>query len=177
VFFTSAAPLTPVAVSGEPSLFEYREGNVYLISDGRDVSATGSVSSVRLYGIDPSGSDVFFTTADQLVPQAADTQQALYDAREEGGFPAPSLTPGCLGETCRGSGSESSVLSLGGTSVQIAGENPREAIPATAVGIKPRSKRVAIARARRLARALKVCDRLSGRRRSRCRMRARKRYQ
>jgi hypothetical protein len=176
VFFTSAAPLTPLAVSGEPSLFEYREGSVYLISDGRDASVTDLVPSVRLYGIDPDGSNVFFTTAEQLVPQAADTQQALYDAREEGGFAAPSLTPGCLGETCRGSGNESPMLWPVGATVQTGGESSREVVPATSGAIKRRSKRVAVARANRLARALRVCDRLSARRRPGCRMRARKRY-
>lgn len=176
VFFTSAAPLTPLAVSGEPSLFEYREGNVYLISDGRDMSVTDTIPSVQLYGADPSGNDVFFTTADQLVPQAADTQQALYDAREEGGFAAPSLAAGCLGETCRGSGNESQGLSPGGTSAQIGGENSYEMAPTTSVATKPRSNRVAAMRAKRLARALRACDRLSVGHRRGCRIRARKRY-
>jgi hypothetical protein len=157
VFFTSAAPLTPLAVSGQPSLFEYREGNVYLISDGRDSAAVaGGVAAVQLYGIDPSGSDVFFTTADGLVPQAADTQQALYDAREEGGFPAPSLPSGCFGETCRGSSGETPALALAGTGAQAG-----ESAPASSQTVpRPPLSASAVARARRLARALKVCARL-----------------
>jgi hypothetical protein len=130
VFFTSAAPLTPLAVSGQPSVFEYREGNVYLISDGQDGATTaGGVSAVQLYGIDPSGANVFFTTADRLVPQAADTQQALYDAREEGGFPAPSQSRECLGETCRGATGESPSPISFGTLAQ-AGESSASPAPA-----------------------------------------------
>ena len=176
VFFTSAAPLTPLALSGKQSLFEYQDGNVYLISDGRDASATNKVPSVQLYGIDPSGHDVFFTTADQLVPQAADTQQALYDAREEGGFAPPSLAPGCLGETCRGSVGESPAPSLGGTISQIGEESSPEGPSTPSLVIRPPSKQTRVARAKLLARALRACDRLSARRRHGCRVRARRRY-
>lgn len=177
VFFTSAAPLTPLAVSGQPSLFEYSEGNVYLISDGHDTSTVeGGLPAVQLYGANPSGSDVFFTTVDQLTPQAADTQQAIYDAREEGGFPAPALAPGCLGETCRGATGEAPAVVLDGTSAQ-AGEEGLTVAPATGpIVTTPASKRGSAARARQLARALKECARFPRRRRAGCRAAARRRY-
>jgi hypothetical protein len=172
VFFTSAASLTPLAVSGEPSVFEYSKGNVYLISDGADASLTGGgAPAVQLYGSDASGSNVFFTTADKLVPQAADTEQTLYDAREEGGFAAPVLSPGCLGETCRGSFADAPVVgSPPGTSTQAAGDNL-----VGASGARPTS--AATTRSLRLARALKACNRLRRRSRAQCRVRARKRYE
>ncbi|MGH2910967.1 MAG: hypothetical protein ACRDJ3_00675 [Solirubrobacteraceae bacterium] len=171
VFFTSAAQLTPLAVSGEPSVFEYSKGNVYLLSDGADASLIGGgAPTVQLYGSDALGSNVFFTTADGLVPQAADTEQTLYDAREEGGFAAPVLAPGCMGETCRGSFADVPALgSPPGTSTQVAGDN--------LVGV-PGAKRtpVATAKSLHLARALKACNRLRRRKRAQCRVRARKRY-
>jgi hypothetical protein len=171
VFFTSAAPLTPLAVSGQPSVFEYREGNVYLVSDGRDAASASGLSAVQLYGTDPSGADVFFTTADQLVPQAADTQQALYDAREEGGFPAPTLAPGCIGETCRGATGEAPAPTAIGTAAQPV-EQPEAAAPA---GLA--LARVPHPGARgKLARALRACHRLRAKRRRACVARARRRY-
>lgn len=106
VFFQSAAGLVSQAEVGPTSVYEYRAGAVFLLSDGHDANLQGvepSEPSVRFLGTDPSGGDAFFTEVDHLVPEAAGTQQTLYDAREAGGFPAPTLEPGCLGETCRGS--------------------------------------------------------------------------
>jgi hypothetical protein len=112
VFFTTAGRLTPEAVRGDTNVYEYREGNVYLISDGRDGSTqvNGVASAVGLVGVNPSGADVLFTSADALVPQDAESQVVLYDAREAGGFPAPVLAPGCVGETCQGTPSTPPVV-------------------------------------------------------------------
>jgi hypothetical protein len=97
------------------NVYEWHAGHVYLISDGRDVSKdTGQdgscdganvndlSSSVCLLGTDESGADVFFSTADQLVPQDTDTELDYYDARIDGGFPAPAVSPPCVGEDCHG---------------------------------------------------------------------------
>jgi hypothetical protein len=176
VFFTSAAPLTPLAVSGAPSLFEYREGNVYLISDGRDTATATTEPAVKLYGTTPSGSDVFFTTADRLVPQAADTQQALYDAREEGGFPAPSLPAGCLGETCRGGTAALSVSLPVGTVAQAPEAALETRSSLTAKVVRRPVKGAPKSRARALTRALRACDRQRGVRRRRCKADAKRRY-
>jgi hypothetical protein len=176
VFFTSTAPLTSLAVSGASSLFEYREGNVYLISDGRDTSTVTAEPAVKLYGTTPSGSDVFFTTADQLVPQAADTQQALYDAREEGGFPAPSLPAGCIGETCRGPTGEAQSFTPDSTVSQAP-----EAASAAPPSVKSTAGPLPVKHARglgakALARARRICARMKGSRRRRCEKSAEKRY-
>lgn len=85
------------------NVYEYRGGNVYLISDGRDATMNNiTESNVELSGIDASGGDVYFSTADSLVPQDTDTQVDIYDAREGGGFAAPSLSTPCQGDACRG---------------------------------------------------------------------------
>jgi hypothetical protein len=116
VFFASAATLAPQAKGGATNVYEYREGDIYMVSGGNDASSFGESPTVGLFGIAPGGRDVFFTTASQLVPQGGETQMALYDARDEGGFPASVLETGCIGETCRGpSGAAAQSLSPGST--------------------------------------------------------------
>jgi hypothetical protein len=52
-------------------------------------------------GASESGSDVFFTTRDQLVPADQDELEDMYDARVDGGF--QELTPpACTGTGCQG---------------------------------------------------------------------------
>lgn len=148
VFFESPTGLTPAAANDvktgvgvgtgrtyyEENIYEWHLGRVYLISDGRDTGATGAgtaVSDVRLIGSDASGANVFFTTADQLAPSDTDTQVDVYDARVDGGFPAPVEPHGCVEGECRGAGSLAPVLGepisqafegAGNTSSQPAGK-------------------------------------------------------
>jgi hypothetical protein len=120
VFFTSPVGLTPRALNDVPlaksevsnsaryaeNVYEWHEGRVFLVSDGRDTSAYGSVSNVTLIGTDATGADVFFTTADQLVPQDTDTEVDIYDARictaSEPCPPPPAEAIACEGEGCHG---------------------------------------------------------------------------
>jgi DNA-binding beta-propeller fold protein YncE len=128
VFFESPVGLTPralndvqVAIFGHPeyaeNVYEWHEGHVHLISDGRDTSAlapgfghppvSAGLSAVELIGSDATGANVFFTTADRLVAQDTDTQLDFYDARIcTQGDPCvagPSAAAaGCVGEECRG---------------------------------------------------------------------------
>lgn len=102
VFFTSEDGLTPQALSGVVNVYEYHEGQVALISDGHDSVSILEGSAVELVGTNESGQDVFFRTADRLVPQDGDTQVDIYDARSEGGFPAPAVEPSCAEDPCQG---------------------------------------------------------------------------
>lgn len=111
VFFESADALTPQALDDQPdelgeptpNIYEYRNGNIYLISDSRDISVVYSGPSVQLIGSSASGGDLFFGTSDPLMTQDADTQQDVYDARVEGGFPASTgAAPACEEENCSG---------------------------------------------------------------------------
>jgi hypothetical protein len=115
VFFESPLALTPSALNNAcayeafgtceaPALnvYEWEEGSVHLLSDGLDSHSRFRFSATDLIGATPSGGDVFFTTADQLVPQDTDTQVDIYDARENGGFVAPRTPFVCSGETCQG---------------------------------------------------------------------------
>ncbi len=104
VFFQSPTALTPQALNNQTTVsgvlienvYEYRDGEVYLISDGRDTSF------VRLIGISASGGDVFFETADSLVAQDTSTQRSIYDARVDGGFLASATPAPCNEEVCQG---------------------------------------------------------------------------
>ena len=90
VFFQSPVALTAQAPHG--GVYEYHEGRVSLIA------AEGT-----LIGTSASGGDVFFSTAQQMLPQDTDTQVDFYDARVDGGFPAPVVAVGCVGDACQGS--------------------------------------------------------------------------
>jgi hypothetical protein len=171
VFFTSGASLTPQAQVGATNVYEYREGGVHLISDGHDASLAGKAPTVQLLGVDPSGADAFFLTADALVPQDEETQAVLYDAREEGGFPAPTLAAGCGGEACRGPSGATSPPPAPGSASQPGGEN---LLPPTSTAAK--STATSLARGRKFAEALKACRRKPTSKRPACVRRAIKRY-
>ncbi len=105
VFFSSpdqltVGALTPVTTRGpqapmalvweyEPNVYEYEDGGVHLIAP-----------SAVLLNSTPSGSDVFFDTFAQVLPQDRDGSPDVYDARVDGGFPV--LPPPCLGSACQG---------------------------------------------------------------------------
>ncbi|HEY5343056.1 MAG TPA: hypothetical protein VIJ66_05295 [Solirubrobacteraceae bacterium] len=87
----------------------WHDGTVSLISDGQDPEGADQARSL-LVGtsvpqISPSGSDVFFTTDTQLVGQDTDQLADVYDARINGGFPAPTPESSCSGEACQGTAS------------------------------------------------------------------------
>jgi hypothetical protein len=144
VFFQSADGLTPQALNdvaidsfGDKAnnVYEYHNGQVFLISDGQDVSVggSGSSSAVELIGTSASGRDVFFTTGDQLVPQDGDTQQDVYDARSEGGFASPPTATACQGEVCRGALSAMPPIFTAASATQAGGDNLAPAAPTVAV--------------------------------------------
>jgi hypothetical protein len=174
IFFTSAAGLTSEATIGDTSVYEHTAGGVYLVSGGHDASLISGASAVQLFGIDQSGEDALFLSAEQLVPQDSETQQTLYDAREQGGFPAPALATGCAGETCRGVAGATPQLQQPGTVSQVGGDNlppPGEPKPAEQPKPKP------LTRAEELAKALKTCKKDKARKkRLVCEQRARTKY-
>lgn len=125
VFFESPVALAPGALNDvrvgtgvdestptyAQNVYEYHDGRVYLISDGKDTGnvateAAANASDVKLIGSDATGANVFFATSDRLVPQDTDTELDYYDARIcTAGDPcitAPSVPAGCLGEGCHG---------------------------------------------------------------------------
>ncbi len=140
VVFESEAALTHDALLGYGNVYEYHDGVLSLISDGQDRShRDGGGTSVQLVGMDGSGQDIFFTTADPLAPQDGDTQEDVYDARVDGGFLPPS-TQACRSEGCQGPLAPSlpdiTPVSFG----QSAGEQVSEPPPAAKVKAKPKPK-------------------------------------
>ena len=97
LFFDSHDPLLPHASNGLTNVYEYENGHLYLISDG-----AGRYGSDFL-DASANGKDVFFTTADGLLPSDQDERVDVYDARVEGGFPVPASPSTCdNGDSCKG---------------------------------------------------------------------------
>ncbi len=139
IVFSTAEPLSPDAVNGLVNVYEWHEGSgVSLISSGS--SLTGDADAV----ISPSGRDVFFQTAAQLVPQDTDEDVDVYDARLEGpgeGFPVAAAEPEpCSGDACQGPLTNPAPLLVPGSVSQAPGGNFAAPVPATTV--KPKAKPV-----------------------------------
>jgi hypothetical protein len=181
VFFYSSTGLTERALNNEVllcgeeeegecvfrvranNIYEYHAGHVYLLSDGQDRHSEFTGSAVQMIGASPSGTDVFFQTADQLVPQDTDTQQDVYDARIDGGFPGLPSPASCQ-ETCQGALTPPpSPLSAASTTFSGPGNAPPPTpVPAATPKPKPPT------RAQKLAKALEACKRRPKRQRAAC---------
>jgi hypothetical protein len=193
VFFLSTYALTPGALENQTAgcaeeeegecvseiiaenVYEAEGGQVYLMSDGQDDHVAFRSDAVQLVGATPSGSDVFFTTADSLVRQDTDSGGDIYDARTEGGFPAPSTTAACASD-CQGAGGPAPAFQPAASTLESVTENvPAPVSPPVSSGQKAESA-VQI-RAERLKSALKACRRKRDRRkRAACEKQSRRRY-
>jgi Tol biopolymer transport system component len=117
VFFTSAEQLVPADTNAAADVYEYdaESGEIVLISSGK--AETPSLFS----DASESGTDVFFTTRQQLVGIDQDENTDVYDARVGGGIaaqnPAPAAPP-CTGSECRVPGTASLEALTPGSSQQ-----------------------------------------------------------
>ena len=155
VFFESSDGLTPQALNHvqihpigaelvelelgpfyAENVYEYHDGNVYLISDGRDVSSGLVNPLVSLLGSDPSGRDVFFTTTDELASGDSDTQLDIYDARVDGGFSGGGSPVECVADACQGALSGAPVLLSPGSEFQAGGNPPLAGSSVSPVKVK-----------------------------------------
>jgi hypothetical protein len=129
---------------------------------------------VWLIGATPSGSDVFFTTADPLVPGDTDTQVDIYDARVDGGFPAPTTPRSCEGEGCQGPPATPPVFGAPGSAIFSGNGN---LAPLVAANPPPAKRTAAQIRAEKLSKALKACrTKHNKEKRAFCEKQAKKRY-
>lgn len=163
LFFSTQDPVLPEDTDGTSDVYEYRGGNIGLISPGsaEDEAVFADTSE--------KGNDVFFTTRQQLVPADKDQIIDLYDARVEG-RPEEAALSQCSGEGCHEPVTSS--LFQAPISAAFAGSgNLAPPTPQPAVVHKP------LTRAQKLAKALKVCRaRHNKHRRAVCTMRARRLY-
>jgi hypothetical protein len=168
VFFDTRDPLVPQDTNGRRDVYEYdaTTGRVSLISSGRSSSDSLFVEAT------PSGSDVYFTTRQQLVGIDSDEAADLYDARVGGGIAAqsPYTQIACGGEACRGA--------FGGTPGALSFASSLFAGAGNLAPSPSRKGKAAPSRSKRLAKALGACRHKHHRRaqRKRCEASARKRY-
>ncbi len=142
VVFSTSGVLSPRAVndltgrqSAPLDVYEWRDGQVGLISTGH------SLASDEQPAITPSGRDVFFTSTEGILPQDTDGLRSLYDARIDGGFPAPPVPAGgCNGDSCQGPPSVPELLGAPASATFSGLGNPTPAAPTPAVKPKPKSK-------------------------------------
>jgi hypothetical protein len=101
VFFDTQESLLAQDTNGRADVYEWHEdptsheGALGLITTGQDTSDSFFLDS------SPDGKNVFFGTHARLVPADQDNQGNLYDARIEGGFPAPLGAGPCEGDACQ----------------------------------------------------------------------------
>jgi hypothetical protein len=148
LFFDSSDALVPHAKDGRRNVYEYENGHVYAISD----VAGGSES----FFMDASanGENVFFGTADDLLPQVTSNNVDVYDARVDGGFPVTVAPLACTtAEACRTASPPTPSVFGAGPSETFSG--PGNLAPPPPAVVKPKP----LTRAQKLAKALKVCKR------------------
>ena len=193
VFFGSVDDLTEGAMAAEEgganSVYEYHStgsvsaGNVYLISDGKDVTQGFDLpKGDELFGTDTSGGDVFFITGDPLLSADTNSGEDVYDARVVGGFPEPAIPAGCVGEECQGAAARLPLSGFPGSVSAVAGGNitsPAEEKPPVLGEPRgpPQPTKKRLTRAQKLANALRVCAKdKPKKRRATCKAQARRRY-
>ncbi len=89
LFFNSSDALVPHASDGRKNVYEYEDGHVFAISD-----VAGGYESFFM-DASADGNNVFFATADQLLPEDQSNNVVVYDARVDGGFPVAPVAPSC----------------------------------------------------------------------------------
>lgn len=185
VFFQTPTGLTPTAlndVCGQESfgscqaaagnVYEWKAGHVYLLSDGQDTNVFLTETATKLVGADPSGANVFITSASPLVPSDTDTQADLYDVRTDGGFSNPAVVVPCTVECQPGVSNPPGFASSATTGMFGEGDITPTTRPPVA---KPAARRQPTRR-QLLAQALRRCRGKAGTKRQACERHARKRY-
>lgn len=136
VFFESPEALVAGDRDAAVDVYEWQEtpmgGELALISSGNATEYTqvSNGSTVpppnMLMGVSSGGADVFFAATDPLVPGApVGGAQTIYDARVDGGFPAPPPPPPpCVEEGCRPPASVPPPLGGSATAVLEGAGNP-----------------------------------------------------
>jgi WD40-like Beta Propeller Repeat len=118
VVFESLDALLPRDVNGVRDIYEWRAGDLSLISSGQAVQPS------TLLGVTPDGSDILFETGETLVPQGQESGGlSIYDARVDGGLAVQQVRPplDCQGEACQGEPTDPPGFSAAGSSTLRSG--------------------------------------------------------
>ena len=109
-------------------------GCTHLISAGEDVGPE------RFLGASANGDDVFFSSAAQLVPQAAPEFTNIYDAHVDGGFPSTAPSVECT--SCQGVGSPPPQFNTPASETFTGASNPAAPAGSTTAAppVKPKPK-------------------------------------
>jgi hypothetical protein len=218
LFFDSPDALVPDDVNGKEDVYEYEppgvpsgvhectadgatfqpraQGCVGLVSSGTSTHESAFLDASESGGEGgqaDGGGDVFFVTAEKLVPQDTDTSFDVYDAHEctavspcivpEQSAPPPvcETTDACRPPAKPAPSPSPGTISTEGTSasdnVTPPSPAPSPTPKAASNGFKSADKPRTLTRAQKLSRALKVCRKLKKKRqRAACEAQARKRY-
>jgi DNA-binding beta-propeller fold protein YncE len=139
-------------------------GCVGLISSGTSPEQSSFIDASE------SGNDVFFLTDAKLVGGDFDTSHDYYDARVGGGFPESAKPVECSGDSCQSLVAAPEDPTPGSLSFQGPGNLAQPVASTTSGKAKP------LTRARKLARALKACEKRPKRRRLACIRQAHRAY-
>ncbi len=151
LFFDSSDALVPHASDGRENVYEYEHGHVYPISN-----VTGGHESFFLdSGEGPNGEEggnVFFATADQLLPEDVGNNVVVYDARIGGGFPVVASVPACSNaDSCKPPESAQPEVFGAPASATFSGPGNPVAPPSPSpTVVKPKTKTVKCAKGERL---------------------------
>lgn len=98
VFETNAA-LSAADTNGAADVYLWSDGNVELVSDGKDPAGVGPN-----FMISSAGDEIAFSTSRQLVPEDVDTVVSTYVARSGSDVERALVptTPTCTGDACQG---------------------------------------------------------------------------
>lgn len=170
LLFTTTAPLVRQDTNGRSDVYEFEAGAPHLISGGTGESPAVFADATA------SGSDVFFTTGQQLVTQDQDGIVNIFDAKVDGGRPAvttpvPCSTPeGCGQQAPQTPGFQAPASTTPSGQGNLAPPPPSS-------GAGPPKKTAAQVRAEKLTKALRACRRKRpGHKRALCEKTARKAY-
>jgi hypothetical protein len=172
IFFDTPSKLVPQDVNGVRDVYEWEAGTDYLISSG-----VGDKESAYLDN-DSSGENVFFATAQGLVPGDTDEAYDIYDARiPRSGDNAPPTAVPCKGSICQGPPSTPQLLSPPASETF---DGPGDLVSTKPSGSPAKSTTPSkgTTSKQKLQKALSACKRRfhNSRKRAECNRRARKRY-
>ncbi len=169
LFFDSRDALVPHASDGRQNVYEYEDGRIHAISD-----VAGGFESFFL-DASINGDNVFFGSADQLLPEDTSNNVAVWDARVNGGFPVTVAPAACdNADSCKPPPTPQPAAFGEPSTATFSG--PGNLAPTVVATVAPK-KTAAQVKAEKLAAALKACSRdRSRKKRAACEKTARKRY-